>query len=197
MEGLEGKLLFLDCISNIKKSTNSELYSRQDIEDKLRILSSPRPTSGKELSRWHRTQQRYTIVRYQTSSILYLRGKNNQPNKRVVAMEDMFDAIRKVHIDQNHCGRTGPYKRISLELHGVTEKICQLFVSHCKICQLKKSRKSIKSLVIKPISSSGYLSRGQVDLIDFSTVFPEQMNLISGFLFIKTTSRNSFAFVLS
>ena len=55
----------------------------------------------------------------------------------------------------------------------MTEKICQLFVSHCKICQLKKSRKSVKSLVVKPISSSSYLSRGQIDLIDFSTVFPE------------------------
>ena len=55
----------------------------------------------------------------------------------------------------------------------MTEKICQLFVSHCKICQLKKSRKSIKSLVVKPISSSSYLSRGQIDLIDFSTVFTE------------------------
>ena len=64
-------------------------------------------------------------------------------------------------------------KRISSELHGVTEKICQLFVSHCRICQLKKSRKSIKSFVVKPIASSSYLSRGQVDLIDFSTVSPE------------------------
>ena len=77
-------------------------------------------------------------------------------------------------------------KRISSELHGVTEKICQLFVSHCRICQLKKSRKSIKSFVVKPIASSSYLSRGQVDLIDFSTVSPKIMHHINGFLYIKT-----------
>ena len=99
-----------------------------------------------------------------------MRGKNENTNKRVVALENFYDSIRKV---QNHSGRTGLYKRTSSELHGVTEKICQLFVSHCRICQLKISRKSIKSLVVKPIASSSYLSRGQIDLIDFSTVFPE------------------------
>ena len=89
-------------------------------------------------------------------------------------MEDMFEAIKQIHVEQNHLGRTPLYKRISRLFHGITERICQIFVSHCEVCQLKKSRKSVKSLVIKPISSSSYLSRGQIDLIDFSTIFPEQ-----------------------
>ena len=124
----------------MRKNINSVLYSRQDIEDKIRKLSSPKPSSRKELSRGHRTRQRYTTVQFQTSPILYLRGKNGTTNKRVVALEDLYDAIKKVHIDQNHSGRTGFYKRISSELHGVTEKIYLLFVSHFKIRQLQKSR---------------------------------------------------------
>ena len=40
-----------------------------------------------------------------------MRGKNENTNKRVVALENLYDAIRKVHIDQNHSGRTGFYKK--------------------------------------------------------------------------------------
>ena len=87
------KGLFQESIENVRKNVNSELYSRQDIEDKIRILSSPKPICGKDLSRWHRTRQRYTTVQFQTSPILYLRGKNGTTNKRVVALEDLYDAI--------------------------------------------------------------------------------------------------------
>ena len=111
MNDSEEKRLFQESIENVRKTVNSELYSRQDIEDKIRILSSPKPSNGKELSRWHRTQQRFVTVQFQTSLILYLRGKNENANKRVVALENLYDAIRKVHIDQNHSGRTGFYKK--------------------------------------------------------------------------------------
>ena len=37
----------------------------------------------------------------------------------------------------------------------------------------EKSKKTLKSLVVKPIASS-YLSCGQVDLVDFSTTFLEE-----------------------
>ena len=124
------KSLFQESIEKLRKNVNPELYSRQDIEDKRRILSSPKPICGKDLSRWHRTRQRYTTVQFQTSPTLYLRGMNGTTNKRVVALEDLYDAIKKVHIDQNHSGRPDLYKRISSELHGMTEKICQLFVSY-------------------------------------------------------------------
>ena len=109
------------------------------------------------------------------SNIKYsvLRGKGDLPNKRVIAIEDIYNTVKRVHMEQNHCCRTGLYTRLSMEFHGIPRSICQTFVNHCEICQLKKSRKSLKSLVINPISSSSYLSRSQIDLIDFSTVFPE------------------------
>ena len=39
----------------------------------------------------------------------------------------------------------------------------------CPECQLQKSKKSLKSTVTKPIRSSDFASRGQVDLIDMQT----------------------------
>ena len=77
-----------------------------------------------------------------------------------------------MHSERNHCGRTGLHKSLLMNYCGITEKICQIFVNHCEICQQKKCRKSMKSIVVKPITSSSYLSRAQVDLIDFSSTFP-------------------------
>ena len=50
----------------------------------------------------------------------------------------------------------------------MTEKICGLFVETCSVCFLKKSKKSLKSIVVKPIVSTNHHCRGQVDLIDMS-----------------------------
>ena len=47
-----------------------------------------------------RLNARFTIVQYQTLHILYLRGKDNgsnkinQKNKRVIAVEDMFETLK-------------------------------------------------------------------------------------------------------
>ena len=59
------------------------------------------------------------------------------------------------------------HKRLLEEYHGVTEKACVLFLASCEECHLRKAKKSVKSLVVKPISSTRFLSRCQVDLIDF------------------------------
>ena len=59
------------------------------------------------------------------------------------------------------------HKRLSEEYHGVTEKACVLFLADCEEYHLRKAKKSVKSLVVKPISSTRFLSRCQVDLIDF------------------------------
>ena len=50
--------------------------------------------------------------------------------------------------------------------HGVIEKACLRFLASCEECHLRKAKKSVKSLVVKPISSTRFLSRYQVDLID-------------------------------
>ena len=67
----------------------------------------------------------------------------------------------------NHVRRDGLHKRLTQEFHGVTEKACILFLAGCEECHLRKAKKSVKSIVVKPISSTQFLSRCQVDLIDF------------------------------
>ena len=47
------------------------------------------------------------------------------------------------------------------------------FVALCPECQLQKSKKNIKNIVVKPIRSSDFSSRGQVDLIDMQASWSE------------------------
>ena len=171
---MDQKNKFLQAVNQLQRADHTSIYTKQDIADKISILRAAKPTrQSNEYWKWNRANKRFIIVSYQTSKILFLRGKCNEVNRRVLPIEDIYETIERLHIELDHCGRTGLYKRISQEFHGITEKICHMFISHCELCQLKKYKKPLKSLVIKPISSSVYLSRGQVDLIDLSTTFPE------------------------
>ena len=76
--------------------------------------------------------------------------------------------------------RIGLYKRVSQEFHGITKKACNIFLQGCEECHLRKAKKNINSLVVKPISSTGFLSRCQVDLNDFRDMSEEHNKSESG-----------------
>ena len=110
----------------------------------------------------------FKFLPYQSVKVLYLRNKDSSmPDKRVLSIDEMYDVLLRIHLEQNHVRRIGLYKRVSQEFHGITEKTCNIFLQGCEECHLRKAKKSIKSLVVKPISSTRFLSRCQVDLIDF------------------------------
>jgi hypothetical protein len=44
-----------------------------------------------------------------------------------------------------------------------------IFGSNCEQCILKRKRSEIPKLVVKPILSSDFNSRGQADLVDFQS----------------------------
>ena len=95
------------------------------------------------------------------------------PDKRVLSIDEMYDVLLRIHLEQNYLRRIGLYKRVSQEFHGITEKNCNTLFHGCEECHLRKAKKSIKSLVVKPLSSTRFLSRCQVDLIDFRDMSEE------------------------
>ena len=102
--------------------------------DKISLLQSTKPLVDQknDLSKWQRVHDRCELFSYQGREILYLKSKTNAPAKRVLSIEELFDKLEMLHkIEGNHTGRTKLYKRASQEYHGVTEKICGLFVKTC------------------------------------------------------------------
>ena len=114
--------------------------------------------------------------------VLYLRVADS-PGKRVLVIEELYDIMLRTHIEHNHVRKKGLYKRLLRQYHGVTEKACKIFLQSCEECHLRKSKKSIKSLVVKPISSTRFLPRCQVDLIDFRDISDEHNKSESGIRF--------------
>ena len=89
---------FFEVISRIPRSTQSELQTSQDIDEKINILTRGKPIQGKDYSKWYRLNKKYTLIECQTSRILYLRGNDDVPNKRVVAIEDIYEILKKLHV---------------------------------------------------------------------------------------------------
>ncbi|KAK6186768.1 hypothetical protein SNE40_006044 [Patella caerulea] len=56
--------------------------------------------------------------------------------------------------------------RALVKYANVTRETIELFKSLCMECQKKRKRVTTKGVVVKPIISKDYLSRGQVDLVD-------------------------------
>ena len=120
-----------------------------------------------------RVQDRVELVSYQGTSILYLKGKKGRISRRVLSIEELYDTLDSLHrLEGNHTGRTRLYKNATLKYHGVTEKICSLFVKTCQVCLLRKAKKSLKSVVLNPITSTDFLCKAQIKLIDKSDQKP-------------------------
>lgn len=87
-----------------------------------------------------------------------------------VTIEETFDVIRTAHLDTGHGGRDRMLKELNQKFANVHRESVELFKSFCKVCQEKTKRQKTKGVVVRPILSSDFSSRGQVDLIDFQSM---------------------------
>ncbi|XP_022194657.2 KRAB-A domain-containing protein 2-like [Nilaparvata lugens] len=81
---------------------------------------------------------------------------------------DLFSILHETHSSIGHGGRDRMLKEINNKYKNVTRHDIELYNSLCELCQ-KKQKGSKKGLVVKPIISSEFNSRCQVDLIDFQS----------------------------
>jgi hypothetical protein len=90
---------------------------------------------------------------------------------RYLAYEDLYDGIRQCHVELNgHAGIRRTEKAAQRHYVNVSRVMIDKFVAGCS-CQLDRKFPS-KPEDIKPIISSSFNSRGQVDLINM-TAYPD------------------------
>src|SRR5688572_22378367 len=82
----------------------------------------------------------------------------------------MYDIIKRVHLSTGHGGKDKMLKIISVTYANVIREVVELFKSLYTECMKKRKRKCVKGVVVKPIISRDYGSRGQVDLIDMQSM---------------------------
>ena len=120
--------------------------------------------------------QYYLLSKYeilQCGDVEKLIKKRESPEERpvyYVTIEDTYDIIQKTHISTGHGGRDRMLKHIKEKYANITKDSLELFKSYCVVCQEKRNFPKTKGVVVKPILSSEFNSRAQVDLIDMQSL---------------------------
>ena len=79
----------------------------------------------------------------------------------------MYPIIRQSHTAVGHGGFHKTYNDLKTHYANISREVIKTFLKLCEHCALKKKRSELSKLVIKPVRSSDFSSRGQVDLIDY------------------------------
>ena len=82
----------------------------------------------------------------------------------------MYNIVMRAHINTGHGGRDRMLKEVNKKYANVTRDVLNLFKEMCEECQLKKRKIASKGLVVKPLLSKDFNSRGQVDLVDMQSM---------------------------
>lgn len=82
-----------------------------------------------------------------------------------MTLDDTFDAIKRAHIATGHGGRDRMMKELGLKYANITLKAVELYKSLCIECQRKRKRTRTKGVVVRPILSKEFGSRGQVNKV--------------------------------
>ena len=85
-------------------------------------------------------------------------------------IEDTFDIIKKAHIATGHGGRDRMMKELAPRYANITVWALERFKAYCMECQQKRKRPVTTGAVVRPIMSTEFNSRGQVDLIDMQSM---------------------------
>ncbi|RXM31840.1 KRAB-A domain-containing protein 2 [Acipenser ruthenus] len=85
-------------------------------------------------------------------------------------IKSAHDVIKSAHIATGHGIRDRVIKLLSAKYENITREAIQVFIAFCLECQEKRKCPMTKGVVVKPILSCEYLSRGQVDLIDMPSI---------------------------
>ncbi|XP_047492001.1 KRAB-A domain-containing protein 2-like [Penaeus chinensis] len=93
-----------------------------------------------------------------------------EPPLYYVTIEETFDVIKRAHIATGHGGRDRMIKELQRKYANITTKALELFKSLCEECQKKRKRPMTKGVMLRPILSKEFASRGQVDLIDMQSM---------------------------
>ncbi|XP_068241013.1 KRAB-A domain-containing protein 2-like [Palaemon carinicauda] len=87
-----------------------------------------------------------------------------------VSIEDTFDIVKRAHVATGHGGRDRMTKELQVKYDNIQRDTIELFKSLYLECQKKRKRPMTKGVVVKPILSTEFSSRGQVDLIDMQSM---------------------------
>ena len=89
---------------------------------------------------------------------------SHEGHKYFVHIDEMFGIIHRAHLATGHGGRDKMIKELFPKYANITVEVIEMFKSLCLECMKKRKRSAIKGVVVRPIITKDFGSRGQVEI---------------------------------
>lgn len=143
-------------------------FDENKISHVLNQLKLARSSENKKTNEQYYLLRRYDIINVSgCESLVFKRKSEKDPLITLIPLEKYHEKLLEIHKSVGHGGRDKMLHATKRRFF-IARSVINLFVSLCKTCNLKKSHIQ-KGVVVKPITSSDFNIRGQVDLIDFQS----------------------------
>ena len=176
----EGRRLFgekVDAVVETQAGCNSAFFSASEYRNALETaVRWPFMTGAEKNERGksaYALMKKYTAVTFAGETVLIYNdnGATSALDQAVLVSHSgrVFDDLTRIHLEGGHCkGRTFA-ERVKIK-HGksIPRWMTEVFSTVCSVCITKQPRKP-SSAGHKPIITSGFGARGQVDLIDLQS----------------------------
>ena len=148
-----------------KKGKNSRMLTKDHYDQTVRRLKMLENVGEERQLADYNLMRRFALLRVQVNEEIIEKLVKPGTQLRFVPFEELFNTVHEAHIEKGHSGRDIMQKHIATKFCNVTIEHINIYRDFCEKCGLKKS-KARRGVVVKPISSSNIMSRGQVDLVD-------------------------------
>jgi hypothetical protein len=153
----EHKRLFYVAAEEIANKANArKVYRKKDIKEIIETLKKAKSNPNKKSANEYYLLSTFQVMEIASIEKLIKKlkvAKDTQEIKQICPFEDIFDTIYAAHIIVGHGGV------------GKMNKECQKKYDNIQ----KRTKAGNKKVVVKPILSTGFMRRGQMDLINYST----------------------------
>uniref|UniRef100_A0A8C4RLZ2 Integrase catalytic domain-containing protein n=1 Tax=Erpetoichthys calabaricus TaxID=27687 RepID=A0A8C4RLZ2_ERPCA len=148
---------------------NSVLMTKRKYDSIIEDVKRIKVSKKKESSRGYRIIQRYDVLTVQgCEKLIEPLSDARESVKKFVHAKELFDILYSTHLSIGHGGRDRMIKQLNTLYKNITQAQIKMFLDLCEPCQ-QKQKSAKKVIVVKPIISSHFNSRCQVDLIDYQS----------------------------
>jgi hypothetical protein len=144
------------------KSTNNIIFTRERYNETIYSVKEAKSITKK-------TQlQRYLTKKYDVLEIAGIEKLVHRGTDVIYycTTEELYRLIKTGNSGIGHGGIHKTYNKLKKQFANISREVIKLFIQLCEQCILKKKRSETSKLIVRPITSSDFNSREQVDLVD-------------------------------
>lgn len=150
---------------NVISPNSRFLFTSSKLKHYIKCVITAKEGDRKKVPADYALLNRYDVARIGEDKEILIKKNSIDPYIRYISDTEVFDVIYDAHVNVCHGGQKRTHCEVKKTVANVTREQVALFLSYCVTCEEKRSIKKNKR-VVRPITSSGYSERGQVDLID-------------------------------